>query len=146
MSKGSQKKRPVDPDLQESLREAISGPVTEEDRTNRARDQRDEARDQRDEARVPWFLSQGVGASEAPVIAGPASSEEWRPGSFVFHSGSSQAGDVLCNSQRPGSLIPVAPVLVDGCYVLSRQYGEDPMSYTYARREAVDCVILDGPR
>jgi len=126
VSKGSQKKRPVDPDLQDRMKQAID-PEYEVPQ------------------RKPWFDQDREPSSQLTEgIRVAPDREEWMRGSVSFKDSVVEDGDVLCVSRHIGNILPLAPLVVDGCYVIRVQYGDSPTRYVYVRCELADSVTIES--
>lgn len=121
MSKGSQKKRPVDPDLQDRMKQAID-PEYEVPQ------------------RKPWFDQE---APAGPALARRGAHEEvWIAGNveFLDKNVSSMDGEILC--AKGSGMTRYIPVVENGNYVIRRQFGDrDDQAYVNADR--VPVVTLD---
>lgn len=124
MSKGSQKKRPVDPDLQDRMKQAID-PEYEVPQ------------------RKPWFDQEAPVGPGGPALASRGAHEEvWIAGGFKFldKNGSSMDGEILC--VKGSGMTRYIPVVENGNYVIRRQFGDrDDQAYVNADRVLV--VTLD---
>ncbi len=140
-SKGSQARRPVDPDISrpnDSLIEAARAAGAEAPIADRDRE--------------PWFLKnqaqvdhqQKPSGYAVPQVLGSASPtvETWLQGSVVTTIGETLEGEVHC-FLLPSSPAPHQPAVHNGMYVVRRTYAGDH-SYAYVRCEAVDVIHITG--
>lgn len=135
-SKGSQARRPVDPDI----------PQPNDSLIEAARAAGAEAPDPRE----PWFLKNqaqvdhqqkesGFSVPQVSPVYTPTI-EAWLHGSVVTTVGEVYEGDIHC-FVLSSSPVPHQPGIHNGMYVVRRTYGEDH-SYAYVRCEAVDVINI----
>lgn len=142
MSKGSQKNRPVDRDLEENMRGALSSEGDSSRRTPWFAEQPVPSREARTPKSHPQdFVGGGNGDHNAGILY---VAEEWRNGCVAYASGESAPWQVLCMNNGVGAIVPFRPIVRDGCYILRYQHGDDPITYVYARVEAVDAISVEG--